>query len=196
MSPGPERGLIRGCQAGIALGCAFILWSASTLAAVRLPAPVALGFACGCTARDAEQTTQEILRSHESHQRTRPALRLVRREETGLSLWKTPERPSWCPAREESRLIHVLVGEAVDIYGVESYRVRPRGHRPRLRRRPRGVYTNRPPGRRRESCCHGSCTGRHRVPAADLSGANPTGLCQEGHRRREERARTTTGTWV
>jgi FkbM family methyltransferase len=125
MPPKLERRLIHACRAGIVLGCAFILWMVLIPSWVRVPALARLGRACGCTLEDVEEAAEKLSRIYETQQRLADALRLVRREESGLSLWETPDGLLWCPARSERRLVLVLAEQAVDVYGEDGYGVRP-----------------------------------------------------------------------
>jgi len=101
MSPKPERRLIRACQSGIVLGCAFILWRVLKPSWVRVSALPLLGRACGCTLEDVEQAADRLSRIYGTHQRLGGTRRLVRREKTGLSLWETPGSLLRCPAGSE-----------------------------------------------------------------------------------------------
>jgi hypothetical protein len=74
---------------------------------------------------DVEEAAEKLSRIYETQQRLADALRLVRREESGLSLWETPDGLLWCPATSERRLVLVLAEQAVDVYGEDGYGVRP-----------------------------------------------------------------------
>jgi len=107
------------------LGCAFIVWTVLIPPWVRVPALALLGRACGCTLEDVEEAAEKLSRIYETRQHLAGTLRLVRREEGGLSLWETPDGLLWCPARSEWGLALVLAEQAVDVYGEDGYRVRP-----------------------------------------------------------------------
>lgn len=125
MSPKIERLLIRACQAGIVLGCAFIAWTLLTLPAVRLPALVVLGRGCGCVADDVEQGAEKLARIYEIQQRFVGTIRLLQRDGTRFSLWAVPGGQLWCPARTEHNLPRIFAERAEEIYFADGHRVRP-----------------------------------------------------------------------
>jgi FkbM family methyltransferase len=124
MSSKLERRLIQACQVGIVSGCAFILWTVSTSPAVRLPALVFAGRACGCTVKDLEEGARKLLRIGQAQQSLDAAIRLVRRDDAGFSLWTTPGGEVWSPVRSEHNLARIFAERAEEIYFEDPHRVR------------------------------------------------------------------------
>lgn len=123
MSPRVERSLIRACQAGIVLGCGFIVWTVLIPPVVRVPLLALAGRSCGCTAEDVVGAVEKLSRIYEIQQRAEAAVRLVRRDGTGLSLWMTPAGLIWSPARSEHNLPRIFAERAEEIYFQGQHRV-------------------------------------------------------------------------
>jgi FkbM family methyltransferase len=124
MSPRLERRLIHACQAGIVLGCAFILWMVLIPPRVRIPALVVFGRTCGCTFENVEEAGERLSRIFQSQQRLEAAVRLLRRDGTDFSLWATPGGRYWIPVRSEHNLPRILAERAEEIYFDGGHRVR------------------------------------------------------------------------